>query len=264
MKVGVCLKVVPASDTAIKIAGPDAGVDAAAVNSWVINPYDEYALEEAVALKEAGKATGVVVFTVGAKSVEAKLRDALAKGAGEAVRLDDPAFAGSDCLGVARVLAAAAKAEGVGMLFFGKQAIDGDNSQVPAMVAEILGWPQVLVVSKLEVGDGSLKAWRDAGGGAREVVESSLPAVISTDKGLNEPRYSNLRAIMMAKRKKIAVKSACDLGLDASSVGAAGAQVSVSNWGLPPARPAGRLITGDAATQAKELVRLLREEAKVV
>jgi electron transfer flavoprotein beta subunit len=264
VKIGVCLKVVPASDTAIKVAGPDAGVDNGAVNSWVINPYDEFALEEAVQLKEAKKASSVTVFTIGAKKIEKQMREALAKGADAAVRLEDGAFDGSDSLGIARILAAAAKAEGVELLFFGKQAIDGDNAQVPAMVAEIMGWPQVLVVDKLEVEGGSLKAWRDAGSGAREVVESGIPAVISTDKGLNEPRYSNLRAIMMAKRKKIAVKGAGDLGLDPGQVGAAGAYVKLSNWGLPPARPAGRMLDGEPAQQVKELVSLLRNEAKVL
>ena len=264
MNIGVCLKVVPASDTAIKVAGPDAGIDDGAVNSWVINPYDEFALEEAVQLKEANKASSVTVFTVGGQSIEKQMREALAKGADAAVRLEDGAFEGSDSLGVARILAAAAKAEGVDLLFFGKQAIDGDNAQVPAMVAELMGWPQVLVVDKLEVEGSSLKAWRDAGSGAREIVECTVPAVISTDKGINEPRYSNLRAIMMAKRKKIAVKGASELGLDAGQVGAAGAHVKLTNWGLPPARPAGRMLEGEPAQQVKELVSLLRNEAKVL
>jgi len=234
------------------------------VSAWVINPYDEFALEEAVQMKEAKKASGVTVFTLGTKKHEKQMREALAKGADAAVRLEDAAFDGSDSLGIARILAAAAKAEGVEMLFFGKQAIDGDNAQVPAMVAELLGWPQVLVVDKLEVEGGKAKAWRDAGGGAREIVETSLPAVISTDKGINEPRYSNLRAIMMAKRKKIAVKGAGDLGLDAGQVGSAGAQVQVSNWSLPPARPPGRMLDGDVDSQVSQLVSLLRDEAKVL
>ncbi len=264
MKVGVCLKVVPASDTAIKVAGADAGIDESAVSAWVINPYDEFALEEAVQMKEAGKASDVTVFTIGSKAHEKQMREALAKGADAAVRLEDGAFDGSDSLGVARILAEAAKAEGVQMLFFGKQAIDGDNAQVPSMVAELLDWPQVLVVDKLEVDGGSAKAWRDAGGGAREIVQTSLPAVISTDKGINEPRYSNLRAIMMAKKKKIAVKGAGDLGLDAGQVGAAGAKVKTTGWSLPPARPPGRMLDGDVDSQVSQLVSLLRDEAKVI
>jgi electron transfer flavoprotein beta subunit len=263
VKIGVCLKQVPASDSRIKIAGPDAGVDTADLK-MEINPYDEFALEEALKLKDAKVAKKVVVFSVGGKDAEQRMRDALARGADEAIRLDDAAFAGSDSLGIARVLAAAAKDAGVGMLLAGKQAIDDDNSQVPAMVAEILGWPQVTVVDKLEVSGDAFKAWRQSGGGVRDVVTGSLPAVFSADKGLNTPRYAKLRGIMMAKRKKIAVKGASALGLDAGSVGVAGAAVTLSGWGPPAARPAGRKLSGDAPSMVKELVTLLRDEAKVL
>ena len=263
MNIGVCLKQVPASDSRIKIAGPDSGVDASDLK-MEINPYDEFALEEALKLKDAKVAKKVVVFTVGGADAEGRIRDALARGADAAVRLDDPAFEGSDSLGIARILAAAAKAEGVGLLLAGKQAIDDDNSQVPAMIAEILGWPQVTVVDNLEVSGDSFKAWRQSGGGVRDVVAGSLPAVISADKGMNTPRYAKLRGIMMAKRKKIPVKGAADLGLDAGSVGAAGAKVKLSGWGEPPARPPGRTLSGDVPSMVKELVTLLRDEAKVL
>lgn len=263
MKIGVCLKQVPASDSRIKIAGSAEGVDASDLK-MEINPYDEFALEEALKLKDAKVASDVVVFTVGGADAEQRVRDALARGATAAVRLDDAAFAGSDSLGVARILAAAAKSEGCDMLLAGKQAIDDDNSQVPAMVAELLGWPQVTVVDKLEISGGSFKAWRQSGGGARDVVTGSLPAVFSADKGMNTPRYAKLRGIMMAKRKKIPVKGAADLGLDAGSVGAAGAHVTLGNWGEPPARPPGRTLQGDVPSMVKELVTLLRDEAKVL
>jgi len=263
VKIGVCLKQVPASDSRIKIAGPDAGVDTADLK-MEINPYDEFALEEALKLKDAKVAKKVVVFSVGGKNAEQRMRDALARGADIAVRLDDDAFSGSDSLGIARILAAAAKAEGVGMLLAGKQAIDDDNSQVPAMVAEILGWPQVTVIDKLEVSGDSFKAWRQSGGGARDVVAGTLPAVFSADKGMNTPRYAKLRGIMMAKRKKIAVKGAADLGVDPLTVGAAGAAVTLSNWGGPKARLAGRKLEGDVPTMVKNLVKLLRDEAKVL
>jgi electron transfer flavoprotein beta subunit len=263
VKIGVCLKQVPASDSRIKIAGTSEGVDASDLK-MEINPYDEFALEEALKLKDAKIAKKVVVFTVGGTDSEQRIRDALARGATDAVRLDDPAFAGSDSLGIARILAAAASAEGVDMILAGKQAIDDDNSQVPAMVAEILGWPQVTVVDKLDVSGDSFTARRQSGGGARDVVSGSLPAVFSADKGLNTPRYAKLRGIMMAKRKKIPVKGASDLGLDVGQVGSAGAQVTLSNWGEPPARPPGRKLGGDVPSMVKELVTLLRDEAKVL
>lgn len=188
----------------------------------------------------------------------------MARGADGAVRLDDPAFAGSDSLGIARILAAAAKKEGIGMLLAGKQAIDDDNSQVPAMVAELLGWPQVTVIDKLEISGDGFKAWRQSGGGVRDVVAGSLPAVFSADKGMNTPRYAKLRGIMMAKRKKIPVYDAAALGLDASTVGSAGAKVVQTGWGEPPARPPGRILSGEVPSMVKELVTLLRDEAKVL
>jgi electron transfer flavoprotein beta subunit len=257
------LKQVPASDSRIKIAGPSEGVDASDLK-MEINPYDEFALEEALKLKDAKIAKKVVVFTVGGQDSEQRIRDALARGADGAVRLEDAAFEGSDSLGISRILAAAVKKEGVDLVLAGKQAIDDDNSQVPAMVAEILGWPQVTVVDKLEISGESFKAWRQSGGGVRDVVSGSLPAVFSADKGLNTPRYAKLRGIMMAKRKKIPVYDAAALGLDASSVGAAGAKVVQGNWSEPPARPPGRILSGEVPSMVKELVTLLRDEAKVL
>lgn len=263
MKIGVCVKQVPATDTRIRV-----NADATAILTddvkFEINPYDEYALEAGLQLKQAGKATEVVVFTLGGADSEQRIRDALARGADRAVRVDDPALAGSDALGVARALAAAMSAEGIGLVFAGRQAIDGDSSAVPAMLAELLGWSQVSWVDKFSVEGGGFQAQRAAGGGVREVVTGSLPAVVTCDKGLNTPRSSTLPGIMAAKKKVIAVKSLADLGVDASTVGAGAALVSYSGMGLPPARPAGRILTGDAASVAAELVQLLRNEAKVI
>ena len=264
MKVGVLLKQVPASDTIIKINPDKTGVLTADVK-WEINPYDEFALEAAIQLKDAGKATGVVVITVGGADAEARVRDALARGATEAIRVDDPALAGSDALGKARALAAAAKSAGVELIFAGKQAIDTDSAAVPGMVAELLGWPQVSVVTGLSVDDGKITAERKAGGGFIEVVSTSVPAVITCDKGLNTPRFANLKGIMAAKKIAIAAKSVADLGLSAGQVGAAGALVEESGLELPPPRPSGKIIQGATPeAKVKELVRLLRDEAKVI
>ncbi|MCB9777788.1 MAG: electron transfer flavoprotein subunit beta/FixA family protein [Alphaproteobacteria bacterium] len=263
MKIGVLLKQVPASDSRIKIADPQRGVALDDVK-WEINPYDEFALEAALALLDAKVASDVVLLTVGGADTEQRIRDGLARGATAAVRLDDAAFGGSDCLGVSRILAAAVKAEGITLVFAGKQAIDGDNAQVPAMVAELLGWGYVGEVDQLEVTGAGAKAWRAAGGGARDVVEVGLPAVIGCDKGLNQPRYASLKGIMMAKRKKIDVKGAGAIGVDAGSVGASAALVSETNWGEPPARPPGRVLQGDDAARVKALVAALRDEVKVI
>lgn len=262
MKIGVLLKQVPASDTRVKIDSPTAGISTADVK-WEINAYDEFALEEGLKLRDAGKATEVIVFTLGGADAEQRIRDALARGADRAVRLDDPSFAGSDSLGVARALAAAAKAEGVELILAGKQAIDDDNGQVPAMVAEILDWPQALVVDKLEIDNGRFKAWRVSGGGVRDVLEGPLPAVIAATKGLNEPRYASLKGIMAAKRKGLTVVNASALGVG-GAVGASASVVTTTNFSLPADRPKGRILTGDNPTVVAELVRLLREEAKVI
>lgn len=263
MKIGVCLKQVPATDTRIRINPSATGILTDDVK-WEVNAYDEYALEEAIRLKQAGKATEVVVLTIGEASCEPRIRDALARGADRAARLDDPAFVGSDALGRARILAAAAQQEGIGLILCGRQAIDGDNGATPAMIAEILGWQQVSYVDKLVIEGEAFTANRAAGGGTREVVTGKLPAVVTCDKGLNEPRYATLPGIMAAKKKPIVVKNASALGLDAGSVGSAAALVVEDALTLPPPRPAGRILKGDAASTAAELVRLLREEAKVI
>lgn len=263
MKIGVLLKQVPATDTRIRVNPTGTGILTDDVK-WEINPYDEFALEEGIRLKQGGKATEVVIFTIGGADSEARIRDGLARGADRAVRLDDPAFAGSDALGKARILAAAVQQEGIGLVLAGRQAVDTDAGAVPGAIAELLGWRQASTVDKLTIDGESFTANRAAGGGMREVVTGRLPAVVTADKGLNEPRYATLPGIMAAKKKAIAVKNAAALGIDPASVGAAAAVVVEDAMGLPPARPAGRILQGDAATVAAELVRLLREEAKVI
>ena len=269
MKVGVCIKPVPGTDSRINIGDSASGPDLSGV-SWEVNPYDSFGIEAAIQLQEAGTASDVVVFTVSGPEGDAKIRDALAmgkkgkSGASKAVRLDDAAFAGSDALGIARILAAAVQKEGVDIVFAGKQSIDGDSGQVPAMMAEVLGWPSVCEVTDLEVSAGSVKAWRQAGGGKREVVELSTPCVITADKGLNTPRYPTLPGIMMAKRKPLEVLDAAALGIDAASVGAAASSVSLGNWSSPPARPPGRILEGEPQQVVSELITLLRDEAKVL
>jgi len=264
VKIGVCLKQVPASDTRIKVNAEGTGIVTDEVK-WEVNPYDEFALEAALQLKEAGKATEVVILTVGEPASEQRIKDGLARGADSAIRLDDPAFAGSDSLGIARVLAAAAKKAELGLVLCGKQAIDGDSSQVPAMMAELLNWPQITDISQLDVDGTTARAQRAAGAGNKDVIEATLPVVLSCDKGLNTPRFASLRGIMMAKRKKIEVWNAADLGVDSAQVGAGAALLVEQGLSLPPARPSGRMIEGaSVGEKVNELVRLLREEAKVL
>ena len=263
MKIGVCVKQVPATDSRIQIQNAEAGVNTADVK-WEINPYDEIAIELALQMKEAGQGTEVVVFTIGDKGAEAKVREALARGADRAVRLEDAAFDGSDSLGTARILAAAVQKEEIGIVLTGKQAVDNDNGMVPAMMAEVLGWAHVQSVDQFEFAGDSVNCRRPAGGGKTMHLRAKLPAVIGCEKGLNVPRYASLKGIMMAKRKKIEVLDAAGLGLDPATVGAAGSSISVGGWSLPPARPSGRILEGSTAEVVDELVGLLRNEAKVI
>lgn len=258
MKIGICTKITPDTDTRIKIQGN--GIDESAAK-WVISPYDSFAIEEAIQTKEAHGGE-VVSFTVGKDSVVTQLRGGcLALGADRAVIVNDPAAIASDSLGIARSLAAAIKKEESELIFCGKVAIDDDNVQVPAMVSELLGWALVSRVSEFSTDGESFTATRNMDGGIQEVVTGKLPAVITADRGLNTPRYAKLPAIMKAKRKKVNKYDLAALGLSADDVAPA---VSCESWGYPPERPTGRIIEGDVDTAVSELVRLLREEAKVI
>lgn len=263
MKVGVLLKQTPDTETRIRINATGTGIATDGVK-WVINPYDEFALEEALKLLDAKKATEVVLFTLGGVQADQRIRDGLARGANRGVWINDPAVEGSDSLGTARALAAAVKAEGIQLLLCGKQAVDDDCAAVPAMVAEILGWAQVMFISALEIAGTGFTATRDVGKGSRQVVTGALPAVMSCDKALNTPRYATLPGIMKAKTKPIATKKPADLGLNPAQLGKAGAVVTETNWGLPPERPKGRILQGEPDQVVQELVRVLRNEAKVL
>ena len=265
MKIGVFVKRVPDTEFKVKLKDGGAAIDQAEAK-FVVNPYDEFAVEEALKLKE--KIGGeVVVFCFGPKGAEENIRAALAMGADRGVRIEEEGFEGSDSFGVASTLAAAARKEGIEMLFAGKMAIDDQASSVGPMAAELLGWPQGTSAEKFEIsGDQkTVTIHRPVGGGTVEVLELDVPALITADKGLNSPRYASLPNIMKAKKKPIDTLKAGDLGVDTSRLGKAGARVQSVSHSLPPARSAGRKIDGaDLSDVAARLVRALREEAKVI
>ncbi len=258
MKVFVCIKQVPDTETKIKIKGDASGIDTAGVK-WVMNPYDEFAVEEALKLKEAGKATNVTVISVGPKArIVETLRTALAMGADDAIAVDAPEDL--DPSTTAKALAATIKAEGdYRLVLTGKLAIDDNAASVSQMLAEHLGVPHSTAVTKLEVSDSSAVSEREIEGGAREVMQLAVPAVIAANKGLNMPRYASLPGIMKAKKKVIK-----ELTLDGLGVSAAETRIHYQNFQMPPEKPPVKMIEGDAATQAQTLVKLLREEAKVI
>ena len=249
MKILVALKQVPDTETKIKIAVDGKSLDAGDVK-WITSPYDEYALEEALRLKESMGAE-VTAVSVGGDKAKDILRGALALGADGAVLLK--ASETGDPLAVARILAAFAQGKGFDLVFLGNKGFGGDNASVGPMLAELMGVAQANVVTKLTVQDGTFVAEREGDAGT-EILEGSLPAVITAQRGLNDPRYANLKGIMAAKKKVIEE-------LEAEPAACAVATVSLT---LPPARPEGRKLEGDAAAQAAALLGLLRDEAKIL
>ena len=259
MKIVVCVKQVPDTEARIKIAPDGKGV-AEGELTWVISPYDEFAIEEALKIKEAKGAGDVVLVSVGPDRTQSALRNGLAMGADSAIHLKDPLFDQLDAHGTAWALAAAIKPLGPDLIFTGQQGVGTDNAQVPGLLAEILDLPQVTMAVKVELGEGKATVKREIEGAA-ETWETTLPAVISAQKGLNEPRYASLKGIMAAKKKPIQVMDAAAAGLKADDLKPKTRVVSME---MPAARSAVKMIEGDADTQVKELLRLLHDEAKVL
>jgi len=249
MILAVCLKRVPDTN-----ARPAIGPGGKSINpqgiDYVINPYDEYALEEALKIKEKAGAGEVVGVCVDPDGNESMLRKALAMGVDRGILVKG----GSTFDGAvnAEILAGVLKPLGATIILFGKQAVDSDSSQVPTIVAERLGLPRANVVVKMEL-QGNRVTCRRQIEGAEEVVDMPTPCVVSAQKGLNEPRYASLKGIMAAKKKPIETK-------DAPAVEA---RIEVLKMEPPPPRPAGRIV-GKGKEAAAELVRLLRDEAKVL
>jgi electron transfer flavoprotein beta subunit len=258
MKIVVCVKQVPDTEARIKVAPDGKGIGESDLN-WIVSPYDEFAIEEALKLKEA-KGGEVVLVSVGPDRVQSALRNGLAMGADSAIHLKDPLFDTLDSHGTAWALAAAIKPLGPDLVLTGQQGVGTDNSQVPGRLAEILDLPQVTVAVKIEITDSKATVKREIEG-ATETWEATLPAVISAQKGLNEPRYASLKGIMAAKKKPITVMDAAAAGLKAEDLAPKTRVVSME---LPAARSAVKMIEGDADTQVKELLRILHDEAKVL
>jgi len=258
----VFVKQVPDTETRIQIQ--NGAVDTASVK-WVANPYDEFAIEEALRIRERLGAGKVTVVSLGPDRVKDAIKYALSLGADEGVHVKGDGIALDDPLSVATVLAAAAKKVGFDLILAGKHAVDQDSGVTGVMLAELLDIPHVSVVVGLDI-DAAAKrgtAKREIEGGV-EIVSFELPAVVTAQKGLNEPRYASLKGIMAVKKKVVPEWTLADLGVDGASVAPAGAAIRTLEATLPPARAAGKILEGDPADTAKELVRLLREEAKVI
>ncbi len=258
MKVFVCIKQVPDTETKIKILPDHSGIDPNGIK-WVMNPYDEYAVEEAIKFREKNPSAQVTALTSGPKirAVEA-LRTALAMGADEAIVVNSPE--NLDAYSTAKALAAVIKAEGnAHLIFTGKLAIDTNQSCVPQMVAEFLGVPHSSFVSKFEATNENVTVERDTDGGSKEIVQMMPPSLIAANKGLNLPRYASLPGIMKAKKKVIKEVEFSSLGVSFDDV-----KVKYVSYQLPSEKPPVKLFSGDAASQVSQLVAALRDDAKVL
>jgi len=248
LNIAVLVKLVPDTEASLKIGDDHRYISTADLN-FVLNPYDEYAVEEALLQKAKHGGTVTVISFGGDEAVKA-LRNSLAMGADNAVHVKNPG--GIDLLGVAKTLAAVLKEGRYDLIFAGKQAVDDDSGAVGPMIATLLDIPHVSSVIKLETEADKLTAEREFEGGV-ERFELTLPALITAHKGLNEPRYASLKGIMMAKKKQIEV-------VEAEPVPA---KTEVLRLTYPPLRPPGKIV-GEGREAVPELIRLLKEEAKVL
>ncbi|MBI3535241.1 MAG: electron transfer flavoprotein subunit beta/FixA family protein [Deltaproteobacteria bacterium] len=258
MNIYVCIKQVPDTETKIKLKPDFTWIDTGGIK-WVMSPFDEYAVEEALRVKEKNAGSTVIVVSAGPTRVIECIRTALAMGADSGIHIEIPETADNNM--TAKALANALKKEpaNIGLVFTGKEAIDDGSAQVSQLLAGFLGFPYVSVVLNVEYGAQSVKCKREIEGGAYEIVETALPAIIATQKGINEPRYATLPNIMKAKKKEIKTYKTSDLGISEGDQ-----KIKFKNFELPPPKQAGKKVSGDPAAQAKELARLLHEEAKVI
>ena len=251
-----CVKQVPDSEALIKVKADGSGIEEAGIK-WVMNPYDEFGVEEALKVKEQHGGEVIVVTAGPARAMET-IRTALAMGADRGIQIDDPQLEGADAYTTASALAAAIGDIPHDIIFCGQRAIDDDAGQIGSILAELLGIPQITIITKLDVEDGTVRAVKPIEG-AQLVIESPLPCVVTAQKGLNEPRYASLPGIMKAKKKPVDIKDAAALGITVDM------KAQVTGMTPPPERAPGKIIEGDdPAAKAAELVRLLREEAKVI
>ncbi|MEJ2634861.1 MAG: electron transfer flavoprotein subunit beta/FixA family protein [Calditrichia bacterium] len=249
MNIGVCIKQVPDTETRPKIADNGTEIQKQGIK-WIVNPYDEFAVEQALQLTENDDGE-VTIISMGPADIEPSIRGALAMGAQKAIRIDTPASP-DDQLVIAKSLARVLEDKNFDLILFGKQAIDDDAAQVPQMVAEALDLPCATVVVKINLEGNKATVEREIEGG-KERLSFSLPAVIAAQKGLNEPRYRSLKGIMQAKKVPIEVVTA----------EAHQGNVKIEKLQYPPQKQPGKIV-GKGPEAVPELVRLLHEEAKVI
>ena len=250
MRIAVCIKQVPDTETRIKISDDKKSIREEEIN-FILNPFDEFAVEEALRIKEASGADEVTIISLGPDRITTAIRSALAMGADRAIRIKVAGIP-LDARITAEALADVLKEEKYDLILAGKQAIDDDQAQLPSLLAEKLNLPAINVVTKLTLGGNTITAERQIEGGIEQVT-CVLPAIISAQRGLNEPRYASLKGIMASKRIQIQERS----------VNPAVEQIAITELNYPPQKKPGRIV-GTGPEAVPELLRLLREEAKVL
>ncbi len=262
MNIVACVKQVPSSEARIQVAADGRSIDRTSVE-LVLNPYDEYAIEEGLKTREKFGGS-LVALSVGPQKAEEALRTCLALGADRALIVKDASLQGGDPYGLARILAEAIRPLNADLILCGKTSIDLENHGVGVALAEILGLPHVSVVSKLEwLDERRIRAEREIEG-AVEIVEISMPAVVTANKGLNEPRYPSLPGIMKAKKKPIEEIAPSQLGVEPDAAGPAGAKTETVSLEPPPMRAEGKKFAGEARESVHAVLKALREEQKLL
>ena len=260
MNIVVCVKQVP-DTTAEKKLDKDLRLDRSSVEN-ILNPFDEYAVEESLRIKE-NLGADVTVLCMGPEGATDAIRKALAMGADRGILVTDAALAGSDALATAFVLAEAVRKQSANLVICGMEATDSRTGQVPSALAEFLGWPQLTWASKLEITGDKAVVHRQSDAGY-DVVEASLPAVVSVTKAINEPRYPSLKGIMMSKKKPVETCSLGDLGIAATDVGQAAAKTTVLSFVVPPARGKGQVIAPKTPAEAAAAIADYLQEHKLI
>lgn len=264
MKSLVLVKYVPDANSMFRIASDGKWVDTSSL-SFAINDYDRYALEELLALKDAGKVEEVAALTVGPAEASSALRTCLATGADRAIHIQDDALTNSDPLSLARVIHAAIKDEGFSLILAGLQADDDNHTQVGALVAGVLDFPCATAVMSLNLEDDeTLRVERELENNELQVVDLTLPAVVTVQTGINTPRYASLKGIMAAKKKPVTSLTRDDLDLDSSEVGTGGSELRTVGFAPPPKGKGAEILSGSSDEIAKELVTRIREKTGVL
>jgi electron transfer flavoprotein beta subunit len=262
MKIVVCVKQVPDSDASLAVNAKKTWIVETGIN-YEINPYDRYALEEALRIKDAGQAE-VVAISLGPDRAAQVLKTCLATGADRAVHLKDAAFLGGDPWSNAQALAAAVRAQEPDLVICGYQSDDDTLAQTPVLMAEIMGVPHATGAMKLDVTEEGVRVARELEGDRREIVDLPLPCVVTVQTGINEPRYASIKGIMAAKRKEMKSPTPAELGVDPAMVGEAGSKLRFFDLAVPTKKQGGEMLAGSTEEIVAQLVSRIRENTGVI